>query len=127
MSLVSAFCVQVVEFNSETGQFKKLGQRGAAPPGANTKPQPPSVFPITGFCASEFPICLRQLEFPARSKHTVRFQAFDAISSENCSAMISGVGENKVIGVLQGVQCFITHQIGKNGSSLKLISYSINN
>ena len=47
ISLISTFCLQIVAF--EDMEFKKLGSRGAAPPGTNSKPQIPTVFPITKF------------------------------------------------------------------------------
>ena len=61
----------------------------------------------------------------ARIKHANRLQAFDAIKSDNCSAMIGGVNEFKVIGVLQNVSGMLMHHPGKNG--LKVVAYSFNN
>lgn len=57
ISLISTFCLQIICF--EDMEFKKLGSRGAAPPGTNSKPVIPTVFPITKFSATQFPIALR--------------------------------------------------------------------
>jgi len=70
VSLISTFCLQIISF--EDIEFKKLGQRGAAPPGTNSKPQIPTVFPITKFNATQFPIALRQIDYPNRNKCPIK-------------------------------------------------------
>ena len=62
-----------------------MGSRGNAPPGTNSKPITPTIFPITKFSAQKFPIAVRQIEYPLRSKHPTKLQAFDAIKSDNVS------------------------------------------
>ena len=72
ISLVSTFSLQVISYSPDA-QFKKHGSIGTAPPGSNTKPTPPSVFKMSNFSAQKYPICLRQIEYPARhSKNSIK-------------------------------------------------------
>jgi len=56
--LCSTYISQVITINDK-GQLAKHRTRGAAPPGANPQPDWPSVFPLTKFHHSNWPIALR--------------------------------------------------------------------
>ena len=76
--------MQVIAYEKNK-TIKKLGSRGAAPPGTNSKPLLPTVFPLTKFNSEKFPIAMRQIEYPNRNKFPTKLQAFDVIKSENVS------------------------------------------
>jgi len=57
VSLITTFNIQIVSY--ENGTINKLGSRGAAPPQTNSKPVGASVFQVTQFSNTEFPIAIR--------------------------------------------------------------------